>query len=329
MKLIIQKYRDADENRWDEFIEKNSLNGTFLQTRRFINYHAKDKFNDASLIILNGTQIVACILACEYFEDGKKIFYSHKGTSFGGIIISRQIYNTSCMTQLMDNFETYIEKMKYDECYLKMTPNIFAKDNMELIEYFLFQRNYKQYNELNYYLWLKKYQEDILKNFSTSKRRDYRYSLRAPLEFKELIQKEDISSFYSILVQNLRRHKVQCVHTLEDLLDTKFNRFNERVKFFGVYLEENIIAGSMIFIFNESVMHTQYLAADKEFLQVYPMDFLIYNLIVEAKEAHMKYLTFGICTEDKGRYLNMGLSHFKEGFGTDYCVNRTFYKKYL
>lgn len=40
----------------------------------------------------------------------------------------------------------------------------------------------------------------------------------------------------------------------------------------------------------------------------------------------MKYFTFGICTEDRGKYLNMGLSRFKEGFGADYCLNLTYEK---
>ena len=42
----------------------------------------------------------------------------------------------------------------------------------------------------------------------------------------------------------------------------------------------------------------------------------------------METFTFGICTEDQGRYLNLGLSRFKEGFGTEFRINRT-YEKWL
>ena len=36
-----------------------------------------------------------------------------------------------------------------------------------------------------------------------------------------------------------------------------------------------------------------------------------------------------ICTEDQGRYLNLGLPRVKEGFGTEFCVNRSYEKIFL
>ena len=44
MNFIIKKYINNDMDRWDEFVLKESMNGTFLQTRHFINYHEKGKF---------------------------------------------------------------------------------------------------------------------------------------------------------------------------------------------------------------------------------------------------------------------------------------------
>ena len=61
---------------------------------------------------------------------------------------------------------------------------------------------------------------------------------------------------------------------------------------------------------------------------MFPMDFLIYNLIDTAVKKDMEIFTFGICTEDQGRYLNLGLSRFKEGFGTKFCINRS-YEKFI
>ena len=45
-----------------------------------------------------------------------------------------------------------------------------------------------------------------------------------------------------------------------------------------------------------------------------------------AADRNMRLFTFGICTEEQGRYLNLGLSRFKEGFGTEFCVNRLYEK---
>lgn len=43
---------------------------------------------------------------------------------------------------------------------------------------------------------------------------------------------------------------------------------------------------------------------------------------------NMKKFTLGICTENQGRKLNMGLARFKEGFGATYALNKSFEKNY-
>ena len=40
MGLTVTKYTDDKELLWDRFVREESMNGTFLQTRNFINYHA-------------------------------------------------------------------------------------------------------------------------------------------------------------------------------------------------------------------------------------------------------------------------------------------------
>lgn len=35
-------YDPSWDERWDRFVMKGSMNGTFLQTRRFLNYHPRD-----------------------------------------------------------------------------------------------------------------------------------------------------------------------------------------------------------------------------------------------------------------------------------------------
>ena len=80
MALFIKKYTPQYAVEWDQFIEKESLNGTFLQTRKFIDYHPIDRFTDHSLIIFKGNKIIAVILACEIMESDERIFFSHKAS---------------------------------------------------------------------------------------------------------------------------------------------------------------------------------------------------------------------------------------------------------
>lgn len=329
MELNISFFKDDESEEWDNFVLNKSLNGVFLQTRKFINYHSKNKFKDCSICIRNNKELCAVILACEIKEDGKKVFFAHKGTTFGGITISKSVYSTSAINQIVESVITFLKENNFDKIYLKMVPNIYQKTNVELIDYFLYKHNFIQYDELNYYVDIKNFKsdDDILANLSSSKRRDYRYSLKNDLKFKKLETKNEIEEYYEVLKKNLAKLGLNAVHSLNDLYDLKFNRFNDEIEFYGVYFGEKMIAGSMLFYFGDDIVHTQYLSSDEDFLNYFPMDFLIVNLIKTAVEKSKKIFSFGICTEDQGRYLNFGLSRFKEGFGTKFCINRSYEKE--
>lgn len=136
----------------------------------------------------------------------------------------------------------------------------------------------------------------------------------------------EIELFYNILCDNLKKFNSKPVHILEELIDFKKNRLKDIVDFYGVYKDDILIAGSMVFKFGSKVFHTQYLAADQKYLNLYPMNFLDTNLIKTAKDEGFKYFSFGISTENHGKILNYNLAEFKEGFGTTYSLNKTFYK---
>lgn len=326
MALAVQYYDSSMEEKWDDFVLNKSMNGTFLQTRRFINYHPEGRFTDRSLVVLKGTELMAVILGCEVTDEGKRTFFAHKGTTFGGITVCDKVYSASSVNELMEQIHAFLKEEGFEKIYLKMVPDVYQKQNTDLLDYFLCKNGYVCYNELNYCMRLDRYRQDVLAQFSSSKRRDYRYSLKNNLQFRQLETREEIAAFYEVLKLNLAKLGLHAVHTLEDLYDLKFNRFDDKIRFYGVYLEDKMIAGSMIFVFDGRIFHTQYLSSDEQYLKLFPMDFLIGNLIQTAVDQKMDIFSFGICTEDQGRYLNLGLSRFKEGFGTKFCINRSYEK---
>lgn len=328
MALTLENYTPDKETEWDEFVLHRSMNGTFLQTRRFINYHKAGKFQDCSLCVRKGNELVAVILACELMEDGLKTFFSHKGTTYGGICLSEKIYSASEVDWLFQLLEEYWQTNGYKKIYLKMVPNIYQRSNTDLIDYYLYKSGFVNFSELNYYLPLDRYREDIVSQFTASKRRDYRYSLKSNMQFRKLETREEIADYYQVLLMNLEKLGVPAIHTLEDLYELQFERFRDAIEFYGVYLDNKMIAGSMLFYFDKGIVHTQYLSSNDQYLKLFPMDFLIYNLIQMAVDRGMSIFTFGICTENQGKYLNLGLSRFKEGFGSEFCINHSYEKKY-
>lgn len=326
MNLSIEKLSIENNEKWDNFVMKDSVNGTFLQSRRFLNYH-KDMFCDHSLLIKKGTSIVAVVPACELVEKNKKIFYSHKGSTFGGIVLNNIYNNIIHVDSVISILEEYLNQEKFDKIILKNTSEIFCTNNTNLLDYFYFKYGYSNYNELSLYIDFNNYDSMIENNFSASKRRDLKYSLKNDLQFKLLKTDDEINHFYKLLVSSLINHNTKPVHLLEELLDFKNNRLSDIVEFYGVYYKDTMIAGSMVFNFNNTVFHTQYLASDPAYSNYYPMNFLNYNLIREAYLNKFRFFSFGISTENQGEILNASLAKFKEGFGTIGSINRTYFKE--
>lgn len=326
MALNFSFYQAENEKEWDNFVENKSRNGTFLQTRKFINYHPHGRFKDCSVCVRKGNELSAVILACEIEDEGNKIFYAHKGSTFGGITIAQNIYTASLVNELIEGIEKFLSENGFQKIYLKMVPNVYQKKGSDLLDYFLYKKGYCCYNELNYYMIMENYKEEVTAPFTSGKRRDYRYSLKHGFSFKKLETRDEIALYYQVLLMNLKKLQLPIIHSLDDLYNLKFNRFDDKIEFYGVFLNHELIAGSMLFYFGSDIVHTQYLSSNENYLNLFPMDFLIYKLIETAVKKNMRIFTFGICTEDQGRYLNFGLSRFKEGFGTEFCINRSYEK---
>jgi len=326
MELKIKQYDKGYRERWDNFVMKHSVNGTFLQARVFLEYH-KDRFEDASVIIYKGNDtIVAVIPACTLVENKKKIYSAHQGSTFGGIVMAESFYNIEHMDEVMKVLEEYLRQGKYNEICLKCTGDIFTRHNNNLLYYFLYQRGFTSYDEMSSYIDFSQYKDDISSNFTSGRRRDYKYSLKNDLVFRPLETITEIESFYRILCENLHKFHAVPVHSLDEITDFKESRLKDIVEFYGVFFEERMIAGSMVFLFDNLVFHTQYLAADQSCLKMYPMNFMNYNLIKTARDKAFQYFSFGTSTLEHGRVLNKALAEFKEGFGTQYGLNRTYVK---
>lgn len=324
-------YEDGYEAVWDEFVlREDCVNGTFLQSRRFLNYHPQGRFIDASVIVLDDKdRLVAVCPACTSYEGDKKILFSHKGSTFGGLIVSRKNYKTDKLLKIIEAFDKFILDNGYHKIILKLTSNLFSNNETELLEYLFTYKGYKQYTELSTYIDFSSYKENIIANLEQGKRTHVNNCKKAGLVFKKLELDRDIEKFYDVLCENLSKFDTKPIHTLEELLEFKNKRLVDECEFHGVFLEEELVAGGMIFKFKQAkVLHAQYLAAKFSFNKLSPVTFLYYSLILYAKEIGAEKLSWGISTENCGKEINMGLIKSKESYNGRYSLNRTFYKEY-
>ena len=320
----IVNYTESYIDTWDDFVLNKSCNGSILQTRRFLEYHPSGRFKDNSLMFFNGNTLVAVIPA-NITEDKK--LCSHNGSTFGGIVLGDDFKNISYVEMIFDELESYLLNNQIAEVRFKMPGRIYTKKSVDLIDYYFFLYGYKSSCELGYYIDFEFYDHDITSNFTHSRRRGYKYSNKNDLSFAELTSVEDIEKFYFVLCDNYKKFDKIPVHSIEELMDLKFNRLKDCLKFYGVWHDNCLVAGSMVFCFEKKVFHTQYLAMLQDKAYLYASEYNYKNLIETALKEGFKKISFGTATLDGGRTLNKSLAQFKEGFGAQEYINQTYTKK--
>ncbi len=323
----IREYQAEDEQAWDDFVNAQSMNGTFLQSRNFLNYHPQGRFEDCSLMIYDAKgHLCAVIPACTYLDGKKKVFFSHKGSTFGGIVCLSKLNRVEKLFPLLDELFAYWKEKGYDEIYLKPTSDVFSMEYADLLPYALQYYGFTEYKELNTYIDFQRYHSEIKRELSKMKRRCVNSCEKAGFRVVPLREREEIAAFYDILTKNLEKYETKPVHTLEELLDFHESRLKSECGFWGCFDGDRMIAGAMMFYFQRSsAAHTQYLAALPEYSKLSPMTFVYYSMIKEMREMGYQKISFGIATEDFGRYLNTGLISSKESFGARHSNNLIYY----
>lgn len=318
-------FEDRYEQVWDKFVADDAINGLFLQSRNFLNYHPKGRFIDSSCLIFDREKLVAVVPGCVINNDNKKIFSSHPGSTFGGLIIHRKYYDATNLIEMIRTLEHHLLSSGFQKSLLKITSDLFCKEKSDLLQYILTYCGYSSYCELSTYIDFDEYNPDILANFNHGQKGKLKQALKKQMCFKRLESDEEISIFYTILSKNLLKFNTKPVHSMAELIDFKNNRLKDIVDFYGVLCEDKIIAGAMLFKIN-LVLHTQYSATDVNYSEYRPMTYLYYKLIDLAKNNGYRKLSWGISTEKQGTILNEGLLTFKESFGSKYVLNMGFYK---
>lgn len=317
----ILPYSPELDQRFDHFVNHESVNGTFLQTRRFLNYHPAGRFTDASFA-LQKSGIIAVYFPGTKTE--KNEFISHQGSTFGGPIVSKAFYNGTKLRELLEEASQHLSQ--YSKVILKITPAIFSKENPDLLEYTLEHLGYSRHTELSNYTPLYK-GTDPLSQCDAKHRKQFQESENFAYTYRELESDQDFETFYHFLELSKAKHQTKPVHTLADLHDLR-RRLKKKLRFKSLWLGERYICGMMQFLFPETgTIHDQYISPDETFTDFHPTTAMHIHALREAVQEGFSKFSWGISTENGGNYLNENLYRFKEAFGAQPSVNVTYEKQ--
>jgi len=324
---MIRLFTAADETAWDDFVLNHSINGNFLQTRNFLNYHPSGRFVDVSLLYYDAKNNLRAAIPAAVVEGEKgKSFVSHPGSTYGGIVIDEKSCSAKRLQAIIDDLLSYLKSNGFIAADLRFPPSFLCKDGcISLMEYMLQLNGFSVQHELTTYVDLTDYKDDITANFSQGKRTDIHNALKAGFTYRSLESEKEIGSFYGLLENNLQKHNAKPVHSLDELIMLNEQRLADESELVGVFLDGELIAGGWLFLFeNQHAVHTQYLCADDALSKISPMTFLYYSIIKEAKEKGYQKVSWGISTEEHGTVLNWGLTESKESYGSKHDTHKRF-----
>lgn len=296
----IRAFAKDDAENWNAFV-RNSPNATFLFNRNFMEYHS-DRFDDFSLMIFKSKKLVAILPANRVGDT----VYSHQGLTYGGLVVTSKTKIDDVITIFKELLE-YLENESVRFLQLKVLPSIYCKSPSEAIDYALFlakatliRRECSSTIDLN-------------SNFKYSTQKKYGISIAAKKELA-IQENSELDVFYnSVLIPNLEKtFAAKPTHSLEEMKSLQ-KAFPKNIRNFFVYHENIMIAGAILFE-TETLVHTQYISADKTKMELNALNFL-FDYLIKGVFAHKKYFDFGTSNMENGQKLNAGLAYWKESFG--------------
>ncbi|HEY7330703.1 MAG TPA: GNAT family N-acetyltransferase [Gemmataceae bacterium] len=297
--LSVCRYSAEKKAEWDAFA-RTAKNAHFFFQRDYLEYHA-DRFVDHSLLFFQDHKLTALLPAN---VSGDKLV-SHGGLTFGGFLVDASM-TTRRMLELFAELMRYLRANGLTQLIYKCIPHIYHTLPAEEDRYALFlhgahlsRRDMTSTIEIQAKL-----------PFQERRRRGAKKAKSAGVCCRA---SEDLQAFWPLLEQNLRQsHETRPAHSLAEI-ELLHRRFPDNIKLFGAYLDEQLLAGVLVYE-NAPVAHAQYISASEEGKRLGALDALFAWLITEVYNEKPRF-DFGISTEDNGRLLNEGLIDQKEGFG--------------
>lgn len=297
--MDISIYRSSNKDEWDEFVAR-SKQGTFLFYRDFMDYH-KHRFQDHSLLVREKGRLVAMLPAN---VDGN-VLVSHAGLTYGGFITDDQM-KAPLMLNVLSGVLGHLSESGIQKLVYKAVPRIYHTIPADEDVYALFRFGARLYRRDMTTVAMPANQV----GFQDRRMRGVKRAEKEKIVCRHSV---DYGRFWEILEDNLWTvHKLIPVHSLDEIRLLR-SLFPWNIKMFCSFQGDEMVAGVVIFE-TRNVAHAQYTATSEKGRTCGALD-LLFKRLLDKWYSDIMYFDFGVSTEDGGRYLNEGLTDFKEGFG--------------
>lgn len=301
----------TDFKRWNEYL-RNSPQAHFLQSSHMVPVFQQISFKPFLVLAEREGNIVGGLISYSWFGDSKFPFakFFSRLYSYYGPILSPSETNTNLLEKLLKFVNQIIEKNFIMDHQISYIPQTGAHNIFETL-------NYNKTDSLQYtfILNLRKSRQELLE--SMEKR--CRYAIRkAESEGLRVVQESSLETPKVFHWLHLVTAKRLGIHPDPySFIDAIWKNLvpTGHAKFYLVYYKDNPIAGAIITTFKKKMYY--YMSASlKEYRNLYPNNFLQWQIIQDGKNSGYEFYDFmGSPGKEQKEHPEYGLYLFKRSFG--------------
>lgn len=318
IKIGIVKKKEIPE--WEKFVE-NSNNGTIFHFLKFQKYHRKGQYKFINLTLKKDNKLVAVISGSVVDNE----FISPMGASYGSFVTGN--IGLIQYEEIIDSFLDFAKKKKFNKVTLTLTPFIYFKTQNEIEKFLLEYKKFTiQKNLITNALSLQnlKYKRDVLDFFTVMHRRAVLKSFKKEIS---VIEDNNFTEFYKILLVNKKKFNTMPTHSLEELRKLK-KIFPRKIKLFMAYDKDKIpLGGILLVLCNKTTALAFYICHDNSYQEYRVVNRLFYEIVNWSKKNHYKFLDLGVSMDTSSKNPmepSRSLIFFKEGIGSRGFVRTTY-----
>ena len=295
------------EEEWDNYILKGD-NGTLFHKKSFLGYHLRKEIKDASLVFRKKGKIIALLPGAIQESKKGKIYSSHYGASWGGLVYQNPLNFADCK-EICLSLLSFSEKMGYHGIEITLPPTIYQRTSSDYIPFMFLQHGFRyKKRELTNIIC---FNNDIKipDSFDRSVRWGAGKSKR--MEIKIIKDSDDYSSFYELMEKSLEDKATTPTHSLEELLNLK-KLFPKDIILWTAHKDNQLVGGMCNWQVQPGIWLIFYSAYLSGLSSYRILNRLYYEGITEYYNTGCRYVDFG--TSSINMQVNEGLIAFKEQF---------------
>ncbi|MGB4116682.1 MAG: GNAT family N-acetyltransferase [Polaromonas sp.] len=289
----------ADE--WDRGIE-SSVNGTLFHLRQFLGYHGDRFAQTARFYGFEGRgKILARIAFAVVEQEGRRVFVSPYGGSYGGIVFAQHPSLRDAIG-ITDSLINLFDLLGVEEAFLANPIAASYQGSLDTASFALTFRGFS--------IAIRDVTSVFVRGLSVPSERARRSAKKAMKLGVKIDWSPPIEDYWKVMMATYRKHGVTPTHTFENILSLR-TLLGERIRFPVAYFEGEPAAAIGCFRVSRILDSAFYICQDPELQHSQALSLLISEQL-EKLDEEVKCFSFGTSTYDMQPRHN--IFEFKENF---------------